>query len=152
MDAKDVLAALGSRLGLGPLAFDDDGLCQLVFDNDMAVDFDARRAPDRLLDVSAVVGLLPRDADAPLYIGLLEANLQGQGTGGATLAIDPAFDEIVLWQRLDLRGATVESVEDDLGSFLGHLRAWRQRAADGTIGGEPAAEAIEDAPSPLTRV
>ena len=70
--------------------------------------------------IEAVLGFMPVDGgdDEPRYRQLLEANLLGESTGGATFALDPDDQCVVACRRLQLPGldaATLGRELDQLG-------------------------------------
>jgi hypothetical protein len=81
-------------LGLPDLQFDANGCARLVIDNAPALNFerDARGA----IHLYSVVGPLPPEGREAVFAQLLQGNLFGESTAGATLAIDQPRGEILL--------------------------------------------------------
>jgi Tir chaperone protein (CesT). len=143
MNTSDLLQELGQKLGLGPLALDDSGNCQLVFDGDLVVELQA--PGDGFISLVATVCPVPADGREALFTDLLEANLLGQGTGGATLALDTALDEVVLCQRLETAQLDNEGFEGALETFINHLEFWKGRTSS-SAGGTGSANENEKVP------
>jgi Tir chaperone protein (CesT) family len=126
MDMGGILHELGQRLKLGPLELDEFGLCQLVFDKELAVDIQVLRGEEAVFLTASVCPMPDADREA-FFRTLLEANLLGQGTGNGYLAIDPAFEEVVLLRRLEPEHLDVSRLEHELQLFVDVLAAWRGR-------------------------
>jgi len=62
----------------------------------------------------------------------LEANLWGNGTAGATFALDSATGEIVLERQIPLTTTTGESMRRQLEQFVEVVDVWMTRIRTGT--------------------
>src|SRR5262245_42396363 len=103
MNIADTLKQLGQDMGI-TLALDENRACRLVFDNRIEVDIEApENAPDTVY-FSGAVGIIPASDREAAYRSLLEANLYGRGTGGAVLALDSDYNEIMLQRTLAIGG------------------------------------------------
>ena len=89
----------------------------------------------------AVLGPLPAHANATVYRELLEGNLFGTRTRGATLAIDAVQQEVILCRRVELAVAEVGTFTAMLDDFVAASREWQQAFASGELAVE------EDRPS-----
>lgn len=118
----DLLAALGAHVGIPDLAMNDDNVCRLVLDRSMIVDIEHLPGTD-VLQVYSVVGGHPRH-NAELCCRLLSANLFGQGTGGAVLALDEQRGEVLLTQNFDLATVTPGKFVSTLEGFVGYASSW----------------------------
>jgi hypothetical protein len=122
-----LLAELGTRTGLGNIAFDDDGLCLLRFDDsyDMALTYD-REA--EALYLSGPAGSLGPDVGAPALLRLLSFSCLGANTGGAALGVPDDGDALVLWKRHDAGAfADYAAFEAAINDFLGRLADLEER-------------------------
>jgi hypothetical protein len=129
MHLEDLLTQAGVDMGLGGLSLNADGLCRLIFSKTIVVDLErADDEPGTALIYSSVGILPPADREALLLL-LLEANLFGQGTGRATLAVDPARSEILLFRRFDLERLEYSEFIRDLESFVNLAGSWIERLA-----------------------
>jgi len=141
----NVLSELGDRLGLGTLELDQDGGCLLAFDNDLLVDIEqASDGPG--FHLSATVCAAPQQKREAVFAELLEANLQGRGTGCACLALDADLDEIVLSQTIAHDDIELEAFEQALEAFLNVLEHWKQRYETGKLGTLHGAVAASNSP------
>jgi hypothetical protein len=131
MDAAELLKGLAARMRLDRLAFDDLGVCRLVFGETVSVDLELDRARPGLLHLSTVLGKVPATGRERFYERLLEANLLGQGSGPNSLAVDPALGEVVACRRLDLRHTDVELLAEALEAMVTLVEAWRQVVGSG---------------------
>jgi hypothetical protein len=133
MNLADALTEMGNRLGIGDLELDQNGGCLLTFDDDLLIDIEkAEDEPGFYL--TATVGAAPTEGREVVFAELLEANLQGRGTGRASLALDGDLDEIVLNRYIDRDDIEVEILEQELEAFLNMLQVWKQRHGAGEIG------------------
>lgn len=101
MTAEQLLNELGLTMGLPELRFDDQGCACLQFDQRTMVHLEKGAEP-ACLQLYAVLGRLPAHGRETLYLKLLQGNLFGHSTQGATLAVDTMHNEIVLCRTLDL--------------------------------------------------
>ena len=134
MNLASTLSELGNRLGIGAIELDSDGGCLLAFDNDLLVDIEQADGEPGF-HMTATVGPAPREGREAVFAELLEANLQGRGTGRACLAFDADLDEIVLSRYIEREDIAVEALEQELDQFLNILEQWKQRHQAGEIGG-----------------
>jgi hypothetical protein len=77
--------------------------------------------------VHCSLGKLPSGNRAAIYERLLTANLFGVETGGATLAIDREFGEIVLCMDIGNHGWTTELIQSRMQRFIDAALAWQER-------------------------
>jgi len=108
MAFDDILAELGRTMGLGSLRLDENNVCRLRFGDDLVVDIEHVPARARFY-LHAVVGAAPA-AGSPLLAEMLGANLFGQGTGDATLAVDPALGDVLLLRGFDEAGSDARGI------------------------------------------
>ena len=133
MNLESALAELAQNLGIGELQLDDDGGCLLGIDDDHLVEIEsATDQPGFFL--TATVGPAPRLGREAVFAELLQANLLGQGSGRACLALDGDLDEIVLCRYVDREDIDSETLAQELEAFLALLEAWKARHEVGEIG------------------
>ncbi|HZY20493.1 MAG TPA: type III secretion system chaperone [Ramlibacter sp.] len=143
MTADQLLIDLGQATGLPGLRLDAAGCARLVFDGHVAVNLE--HDPDaRAMHLYTTVGTLPAQGREALYVELLQANLFGAGTHGATLAVDPAHHEVVLCRTVGLDDASGPGVLAVVEGFVAAAEEWITRL-DARRAPAPAAEG---APSP----
>ena len=133
MALADLMTELAAAIGFEGVELEDDGGGQLVIDDDLVIDI-ATDPGEAGIIVAAAVGAVPVDRREAAFGELLEANLLGDGTGGAALAIDETRDEIVLCRLFPQDDLPFAVFDRELSLFVQALRYWRQRCADGTIG------------------
>ena len=112
---------------------DADGGIQLVADQELAVDI-GPVADEPGFSLTASVGPLPRDGRHAVMEELLMANLAGQGTGGACLAVDMLRDEIVQCRTFHTDDLSPAVFDRELTRFVDVLRFWRDRLQAGRLG------------------
>lgn len=121
---KELISGLGEKMGImGGIEIDDEGRTLLEFDG-MGVVLQGVDEANKLTLLSPV-GLPPPEDPARLYKTLLEANYLFEGTGGATLSINPDGGGVTLVKCLDTRALSVEDLMEALDKFLDTLIAWR---------------------------
>ncbi len=130
--ARELLAAYGRMAGLPGLDFDAQGCARLMFGDGVAVDLEIDSAAD-CLQMYGVIGPVPAGDREHLYRGLLEANLFGTQTNGATLAIDGVQEEVLLCQRVPAGGTTPADFAELIASFAGTLGHWLQEWHSGEL-------------------
>ena len=87
MNARQHLQDIALTLGLPALDFDSNGCARMLFDGKVAVNFESDELSGQL-HLYCDLGELPLRGREALYRALLEANLFGVQTQGATLAVD----------------------------------------------------------------
>ena len=113
-DANNLLAELGSSLGIEGLCFNDAASCQLVFDQLLVVTIILDRASQRItlncpISQANQFDSIPRQT----LLAMLQANFMGQGCPNATLSFasdNRAYLQIVI--------ATSESTNCNLSSAV----------------------------------
>lgn len=124
-----LLLDLGQMAGLPqPLRFDEHGCARLVFDAHLGIDFE-RHADAGLIQVYCVLGPVPAEGRDALYQQLLEANLFGADTGGATLALDSEMGEVVLCRSVPADGMAAASFVQLVEQFASSAEDWKTRLA-----------------------
>jgi len=129
MHPDTLLSELGTLAGLPELKLNEQGCTRLVFDGSLAVNFEWNDSLGQLL-VYAPVGRLPAEGKEPLYRLLLEGNLFGLETAGATLSVDPLENEIVLHRAIEVEGITATAFQALVGAFVDTLENWTARLAE----------------------
>ncbi len=128
MNTDEVIQAIATALEAPDLKLDDQGCARLRVDDTIDVNFEASRS-SHLLHVYCTLGPVPTDDRERTFEQLLTANLFGADTGGATLAIDAGFNEIVLCTDIGNHGWTAELILSRLQRFIDAALGWRERFA-----------------------
>jgi hypothetical protein len=126
MTADELLNDLGLTAGLQDLRFDTNGCARLMFDGKTAVNFENDEGAG-CIHLYTPIAPLPPDKLDTLYRTLLEANLFGEKTLGATLAIDDLEHEIVLCRCVQVQDATGKSFAEILERFVSAAEDWIER-------------------------
>ena len=151
-EIDQLLYNLGHVAGLAqPLRFDEQGCARLMFDGHLAIDFE-RDQDAGLLQVYSVLGLLPAQGREALLLQLLQANLFGADTAGATLAIDSqtaSGGDILLCRSVNVQGLAAPDFVRLVEQFVAAAEAWKERLATWQPSAAPeAAAALAPAPAP----
>lgn len=143
---QSLLASLGQSIGLPDLAPDDEGYCALSFD-DLMVHLQYDPAQDELL-AFARLGEIDDDEPAELYARMLAANLFWQGTGGATLGVQPEDGMVFLCRKTPLGPLDDGGFQQLLEQFVNTADSWRGEVArfvSDDVTGDALANALPDA-------
>ena len=127
-----LLSGYGSTLGLPQVHFDPNGCARLEYTDGLAVVFVLVSAAS-VIHVYHCLGEIPDAASAAFFRRLLEGNFFGKETRGATLAIDPVKDELLVCRQLPLEGAAASDAEKFMADFLASARDWRQKHRSGEL-------------------
>ncbi len=123
---ETILADFGHRNGLEELAFDDNGVCRLVLDDVFDIDIELDGS-----EVSFFAVLGSMDGVGPgMLRRMMGANLTGDKTGEATLAIDEMSESVMLCRRLPADGLSYPAFERALEGFFEGFQRWRQKLGD----------------------
>ena len=128
MDIAEAVKQLGQSMGL-PLQLDQNRACRLIFDGRIEVDIEAPADRPDTVFVSCAVGIVPAGDREAVFQSLLEANLFGRGTGGAVLAVDNEFNEIMLQRTLSMKSIFFQDFVKELEQFVLHASAWTEQLA-----------------------
>ena len=127
MNIADALNELGSRIGLPALAVNDAGLCRVLFDEALAVDFEVMDEGRTLHLSSAVLPFAPETQGEDFLARLLQASFLGVSTGGAHFSASE--DEILFERSLDILCMDFTSFFQSIENFVNHLYGWRDKLA-----------------------
>lgn len=126
---QNFIAELGRQLGLPQLAWDGEGECALLFDDDLHAEL--RHAPDDgLLHLAAEVGVLPADAAGDLLRRMAMANLDPGNLGLCTLALDR--DTVVVGRCLETQDLSSDTLIAALRQLVLTARTWRSGLCEAT--------------------
>ena len=122
---QQALAELAQSLKLDGLQFDNDNVCELVFEDETIVTLTADTAGTQL-QISGLVGDL-EDPNSPTALRtLLEANFNAQGVGAAALGMDHISHEVFLGQSLNVNQLDANGLAGALEPFVNYLTFWRE--------------------------
>ena len=124
MTFGELIDVLGKRLGVE--IEDAGGAFALEIDGETVILQDA----GELLLVRAEVGEIPADGREGILASAMEANFLYQGTGGATLAVNPADGRLHLQKYNWMERLDADSVLAAIGNMADTAAAWRRVLAD----------------------
>ncbi len=130
MDIDTLLQPLTERLGLEALDFDDRGTCSLVFDERFTITLELDDE-EQMLHLYSTLGKAPEDLIDQLtcFAALLQANLFGRGTGGASLAFEPESQALMISRNCSLKPLSAKALQADFERFVQATDAWHERVA-----------------------
>lgn len=140
MTAQQLVEQFAARMGVAGLALDAHGCAALESQQGVTVNLEHDAAQD-LLHLYSHLGADPARDRETLYAAMLDANLFGQGTGGATLARDPQDRMLVLCQTVAPASLTGETFESLVLAFMDNAQQWRERLSETGTQDTAAAEA-----------
>ena len=124
MTFGEVIDGIGKNLGVELV--DEGGAAALQVDGNAVI---LQMAGDDLVLVHADMGeIAPENRDRVLAAAM-EANFLYQGTGGATLAVDPRNGHLYLQKYNWLDRLDVEKAVTNLTRFADTVKAWRELVA-----------------------
>lgn len=124
MDPDQLLQSLGLTLGLPNLRFDEHGCARVTVEGAPALDFERQ---ERVVHVYSVLGPVPPEGREALYAQLLQGNLFGASTAGASLSIDELQGEVVLCRAFVAESTTAQGFASDVEAFVGAAEDWQAR-------------------------
>jgi Tir chaperone protein (CesT) family len=123
---NSLLLALGPALGIEPWSMDEDGAVAIDFGDDLVIFIASENAADHesSLVMYARIGELPLGQTEVLE-ELLEANLLGQATNGATLSLERYSRTVLIhWRPAFSVSSTVVDLESIVRSFADTAERW----------------------------
>ena len=117
MPHKEVIGALQTALGLGAIELNEDGYCQLLFEDRLPIEVEL--PPDgAVLTFAYQLVNIPEDLDASFLFTLLSANCKGSGTGGFGIGYEPENDRFLFFGRYEPDRINEEYLSAQLEAFL----------------------------------
>jgi hypothetical protein len=139
---------LGQSLGL-ELELSAGEAAELIVGDDLSLLISGDPDGQRLRLMGTVASFPDGDA-AEVARTLLKANYNGQGTGGAAIALDPVTDDVVLTRAVDVTGLGPDGLRAAVEEFANYMEFWQSRI--GTIVQPGTGTAGEAAPMAAMRV
>lgn len=133
MNARQHLKDIALTMGLPDLDFDANGCARLLFDGKVAVNFESDEVAGQL-HLYSDLGELPLRGREAVYRALLEGNLFGIQTKGATLAVDGSQDQVVLSRTVLMEELSLSAFSELLAGFVGCAEHWQHYMAEGAGG------------------
>ena len=141
MTFGEAIAGIGKNLGVELV--DEGGAAALLVDGNVVI---LQTAGDDLVLVHADLGeMAPENRDRVLAAAM-EANFLYQGTGGATLAVDPRNGHLYLQKYNWLDRLDVEKAVTGLTRFADMVKLWKGLVAE-TTAHAPVASDVLSAPT-----
>ena len=119
---KALFEQLGRDIGLDGMQPDEEGYLALQTEASTPVHC---QVEDGKLMLLAPLGQLPAgEKQAPAMKKLLAANALWEGTGGATLAVEPTSDQVLLARRWTAAELEETGLHSPLETFLSVMQHW----------------------------
>jgi hypothetical protein len=145
MDSEQLIQSLGLTLGLPNLRFDTNGCARIAIDGAPALNLE--RNDDGAIHLYSVLGPVPPEGREGLYAQMLHGNLFGASTAGATLAVDPMQNEVMLCRAITCELMSAAAFTLQVEAFVAAAEDWQGRL-DGAPAVEPDADASSPSPAP----
>ena len=142
MTFGEVIDGIGKNLGMELV--DEGGAAAVQVDGNAVI---LQLASDDLLLIHADIGEMAPENRDRIHAAALEANFLYQGTGGATLAVDPRSGHLYLQKYNWLDRLDVEKAMTTLTRFADTLNTWKGLVAE-TMASASAASDVLSAPTP----
>ncbi len=128
--AQMLLTECAELLGAGDLTLDETGYCALVSEQEDVLHIKLDSGQNALIFMAALSDDETDADNAFLLAGLLRANFFWEQTGGATLAMEPAGNAVLLEQPFFLEGRTGKDLHGFVLRFAELLEIWRREYDD----------------------
>ncbi|MBI9091430.1 MAG: type III secretion system chaperone [Desulfobacterium sp.] len=122
MGAEKLITNIGLEFGL-ELTLNEDGVASLLIDDKFEIEFEYVEDRDTLF-VSSALGKLEGSGNETIYRALLDANLYGQKTGGASFALDDRTNEVILFFQVKAGTTAYEEFRATMERYLNTLADW----------------------------
>lgn len=130
MTPEQLLAQLGLAMNLPGLALDANGCARLMVDGRIAVNFEVDEGAGGM-QIYSTLAPLPAQEQGAMLLMLLEGNLFGAQTLGATLAVDTLYNEIVLCRAIAVRDMSAPDFTAIVERFVTAVQEWTQKLSAG---------------------
>jgi len=110
------LKELASLTKIDSLELNDQGVCAIKFGARAEIVFELP-ADSEVLHLYCPMGEVPSEDPAPFLRRLLEWNMLGLETQGASFAVDPASNQALLCYNLPLTGSDILTFQNTVGNF-----------------------------------
>ena len=151
MHPSELLSALGRKIDIPDLSFDENGLCRLRFQQRYVIDM---KGVENGIWLIAFFGPLPADTTSAFLRSLLQAQFMGHDTGGASFSVNPESEELTLSLFCPSGGYDGNTFAEQVGNFVDAVARWsevepeREGESNVTPGSSPSCFEPEPAFSP----
>lgn len=135
MNLEEIIRELRKKHDLGLLKPDSDGVYHFSAGDRHHLSLGEGATKEQLF-LYAHLSEIPKEGHTNLLRKLLEANLFGTETNGATLSLDKSNNRVVLFQPFDCGTATFDQFHASLETFLGTLHRWQTTCAEALTSGK----------------
>lgn len=131
--AREMIQALGRKMSVDDIDFGSDRTVVLSIDSAMSLAIGFEQEFNTLTLFSPING--SNSCTGNQLKTMLISNFMWQATQGATLAVDPATDYVVMHLRLPLAQLTQEKFDQHVETFVNVLQKFTRLLAEGTLDG-----------------
>ncbi len=130
MNLDDFVALLEEKSGMSPLKFSDEGVISFAFNGDFLLNIETSDNNTHL-NIHAKIGTLPHKNRENCLKSLLDANLFGQKTQGASLGTEA--QEVYLFRSFPLKTLEFDYFLDALIGFMQAQQEWTLALEENTF-------------------
>ncbi len=130
MKVEKLLVSLSQKLNTKTLELDNEGICRFTVGDGVKLTVE-RSLDEGAFFVYAPIGMMPvrLKEQTEIQKKLLTGNLFRQGTGHASLGLDPASSLIILFQEFEEANIESDQFIEEVELFLGFVEFWRGELA-----------------------
>ncbi len=145
MDIYEILAKFGQRYKVDHLGFDAQGRCALLVDQDVEM-YLQKIGEGKIVYMYSPLMKIPPKGQGKRWVlaALLKANLFGQGTRGASFAINKRTQKIYFHRTLAMRKVGYELFMESFQDAINQVRYWRERINRKIRSGDPESDDDQD--------
>ena len=120
-----LFSELGSQLGMDQLALDENDHCVLRIDEGSDIHLEYLEESGLLLMVSALPGI-EAEYKAAVYEIMLKGNYLWQDTYGATLAIHPETNAVIVEHKMNVANIAPGSLQEHVSGLDALVQGWQE--------------------------
>lgn len=125
MDPETIIQHLGENIGIESLKFSDEGVVSLLINDKFHTNIE-KSSDNQTLTIYGKVGDLPVIDREVCLKALLNANLFGQKTGGASFGMDQHTEEIYLFKTFELENIQIDRFIEEVKLLIHWQQDWIQ--------------------------
>lgn len=130
-NAALALQEFGNKIGLPQIAFNENRICALSFD-DIIVNLELS-ADARMLTAYLWIAEIEPERRAEVALAVADANFLFSGTHGATLGMNRSSGDLALAAQLPDATLTLVIFEQTLENLVNIAEAWQQRVSSNAL-------------------
>ncbi len=139
---EELIRQFGARVGLPEMKLDDAGLCRVVLDETVNLDFELSSDAQTLYVYSSLPSI-DFDVESELMKALLSGNYALHRTCNCRFAFDENANEFLLLETISGNGVSLEVFDQVLQNFARTATTWHTNCRRREFGGPPATDTTD---------